>query len=195
MVGFRNKVGSAALTAWVSPSSQQIAFARGTYLTHSLDYQVLTYKEHRRARLCRDQQRGQRMEYDIHDGPARRLVLQRHRRHVRRRSVHWDCVRGQLIRRKKRLTLHRRSFTIGSNGGLVVTVGPRQAVAVHVGQLGTGTGTPQTVQQVPVMFSETATTTYGEVCNSSFPPPSVCCSSCWTPTTEHFRRGKRSAIG
>ena len=31
MVGFRNNVGSAALTGWVSPSSQQIAFARGTY--------------------------------------------------------------------------------------------------------------------------------------------------------------------
>ncbi len=31
MVGFRNNVGSAPLTRWVSPSSQQIAFARGTY--------------------------------------------------------------------------------------------------------------------------------------------------------------------
>jgi hypothetical protein len=32
MVGFRNHVGTAPLTRWVSPSSQQIAFARGTYL-------------------------------------------------------------------------------------------------------------------------------------------------------------------
>ena len=31
MVGFQNNVGSAPLTGWVSPSSQQIAFARGTY--------------------------------------------------------------------------------------------------------------------------------------------------------------------
>lgn len=30
MVGFRNAVGSAPLTNWVSPASQQIAFARGT---------------------------------------------------------------------------------------------------------------------------------------------------------------------
>jgi len=30
MVGFRNVVGSAPLTGWVSPSSQRIAFARGT---------------------------------------------------------------------------------------------------------------------------------------------------------------------
>jgi hypothetical protein len=32
MVGFRNHVGSAPLAGWVSPSSQRIAFARGTYL-------------------------------------------------------------------------------------------------------------------------------------------------------------------
>lgn len=31
MVGFRNNVGNARLTEWVSPSSQRIAFARGTY--------------------------------------------------------------------------------------------------------------------------------------------------------------------
>ncbi|KAG6855228.1 Alpha-amylase 1 [Tephrocybe sp. NHM501043] len=29
MVGFRNNVGSAAITNWVSPQSQQIAFGRG----------------------------------------------------------------------------------------------------------------------------------------------------------------------
>ena len=30
MVGFRNCVGSAAITDWVSPGTQQIAFGRGT---------------------------------------------------------------------------------------------------------------------------------------------------------------------
>src|SRR6266404_5614647 len=30
MVGFRHQVGSAPLNGWVSPSSQQIAFSRGT---------------------------------------------------------------------------------------------------------------------------------------------------------------------
>jgi hypothetical protein len=30
MVRFRNAVGSAAITDWVSPQSQQIAFGRGT---------------------------------------------------------------------------------------------------------------------------------------------------------------------
>jgi len=45
---------------------------------------------------------------------------------------------------------------------LIVTVGPRQAVAVHVGQIGTGTGMPLVAQQVPVLFYENATTTFGE---------------------------------
>lgn len=31
MVGFRNNVGTSALTNWVSPQSQQIAFGRGLY--------------------------------------------------------------------------------------------------------------------------------------------------------------------
>jgi Alpha amylase, C-terminal all-beta domain len=44
MVGFRNQVGSAPLTGWVSPSYQQIAFARGTYLTHGRE------SEHSRTR-------------------------------------------------------------------------------------------------------------------------------------------------
>jgi hypothetical protein len=32
MVGFQNNVGDAPLTGWVAPSSQQIAFVRGTTL-------------------------------------------------------------------------------------------------------------------------------------------------------------------
>ena len=65
------------------------------------------------------------------------------------------------------------SFTIGSDGSLVATVGARQAVAVHVGALGTGTGVPQVASQVPVLFYETATTTLGEVGDPSFFLPSV----------------------
>ena len=57
----------------------------------------LTRTEHRCTRIRRDQQRGQRMEHDIHDRTACRLVLQRHRRLIRRRSVHWDYVRGQTL--------------------------------------------------------------------------------------------------
>ena len=59
-------------------------------------------------------------------------------------------------------------FTIGSDGSLVVTVGVRQAIAVHVGALGIGTGAPLTAQQVPVLFYENANTTLGEVRAHSF---------------------------
>jgi hypothetical protein len=57
------------------------------------------------------------------------------------------------------------SFTIGNDGSLAVTVGAQQALAVHVGALGVGTGAPSSAQQVPVLFYENATTTYGEVGN------------------------------
>lgn len=43
-----------------------------------------------------------------------------------------------------------------------VSVGPRQAIAVHTGAMGVGVPVP-TAQQVSVVFSENATTTYGEV--------------------------------
>jgi hypothetical protein len=54
-------------------------------------------------------------------------------------------------------------FSIGSGGSLSVTINPRQAIAVHTGAMGFGIPVPQTAQQVPVVFSETATTTFGEV--------------------------------
>ena len=55
------------------------------------------------------------------------------------------------------------SFSIGNGGSLKVTVGPRQAIAVHTGAKGNGVSIPSTAQLVPVLFSENATTTYGEV--------------------------------
>lgn len=55
-----------------------------------------------------------------------------------------------------------RRFMIGFGGSLTVTVGPRQAIAVHTGAMGIGSPAPK-AQQVSVLFSENATTTYGEV--------------------------------
>ena len=79
------------------------------------------------------------------------------------------CVGKPFCCRDKQLTGSATcSFTIGSDGSLVVTVGPRQAIAVHVGQLGTGTGLPPTAQQIPVLFYEIANTTMGEVGSPSF---------------------------
>ena len=56
-----------------------------------------------------------------------------------------------------------RRFVIGFGGSLGVTVGPRQAIAVHTGAKGNGVSAPNTAQQVSVVFSENATTTFGEV--------------------------------
>lgn len=54
-------------------------------------------------------------------------------------------------------------FSIGNGGSLSATVGPRQAIAVHTGAKGSGVSVPNTAQLVPVLFSENATTTFGEV--------------------------------
>ena len=54
-------------------------------------------------------------------------------------------------------------FLIPSDGSLTVTIGPWQAIAVHTGALGLGLPTPGVATQVSVIFSETATTTLGEV--------------------------------
>ncbi|KAJ7691417.1 hypothetical protein B0H17DRAFT_1201064 [Mycena rosella] len=89
MVGFRNQVGSAAITNWVSPQAQKIAFGRGSA-----------------------------------------------------------------------------GFTV-SGGSFTATVLARSAVAIHTGQLGTGSGpgtpsSPPPASTVAVAFAETATTTFGE---------------------------------
>jgi hypothetical protein len=53
-------------------------------------------------------------------------------------------------------------FSVGYGGSLSVTIDPRQAIAVHTGAMGAGVPVPMP-QQVSVLFSESATTTYGEV--------------------------------
>lgn len=62
-------------------------------------------------------------------------------------------------------------FWIGLQGSLTVTIGPRQAIAVHVGAMGTGSPTPKASGPVSVIFSEIATTTPGEVSTISFVGP------------------------
>ena len=46
---------------------------------------------------------------------------------------------------------------------MTAIIGPRQAIAVHTGALGTANPAPKTVPQVSVLFYEDATTTPGEV--------------------------------
>jgi len=59
-----------------------------------------------------------------------------------------------------------RRFQIGYDGRLAVTVGPRQAIAVHTGartRYEVETSSLKSVEQVSILFSVNATTTYGEV--------------------------------
>jgi hypothetical protein len=126
MVGFRNQVGSASLTGWVSPSSQQIAFARGALgfvaINNVNSAWSTTFKTGLPAgSYC-----------NVVDGT----------------SVDGVCTAD--------------AFTIGNDGSLAVTVGSQQAIAVHVGALGSGSSAPSSTQQVTVLFYETATTKLGE---------------------------------
>jgi len=126
MVGFRNQVGSAPLTGWVSPSAWQIAFARGALgfvaiNNAEFDWSTTFMTGLPAGSYC-----------DVVDGT----------------SVAGVCTGA--------------AFTIGNDGGFAVTVGAHQAIALHVGALGTGTSAPSLAQQVPVLFYEDATTTLGE---------------------------------
>jgi hypothetical protein len=56
-----------------------------------------------------------------------------------------------------------RSLFVRYGGSLSVTIGPRQAIAVHAGAIGVGVTIPEMAQQVSVLFSENATTVDGEV--------------------------------
>jgi hypothetical protein len=59
-------------------------------------------------------------------------------------------------------------FAVGNDGSLNVTIDPRQAIAVQTGAMGVGAPVPLTPQQVSVIFSENATTTFGEVSGGRF---------------------------
>ncbi|KAI9511955.1 glycoside hydrolase family 13 protein [Russula earlei] len=50
--------------------------------------------------------------------------------------------------------------TVG--GSMAITIGPRQAIAVHTGAMGVGVDIAKEKEQVSVLFSETATTSFGE---------------------------------
>jgi hypothetical protein len=54
------------------------------------------------------------------------------------------------------------AYTVTANGGLAFTVGARQAIALHIGALGKGTGQPTMADLVPVLFDFNVTTTFGE---------------------------------
>ncbi|KAI9456012.1 glycoside hydrolase [Lactarius psammicola] len=127
MVGFRNQVGRAPLTGWVSPSSQQIAFARG-----SDGFVAINNADSEWSTTFMTGLPGGSY-CNVIDGS----------------SFHEGTCTGT-------------AFTIDSDGGLAVTVGAHQAIAVHTGALGTGMSEPKMLELVPVLFDVNATTTFGE---------------------------------
>jgi hypothetical protein len=170
MVGFRNNVGSGPLTRWVSPSSQQIAFARGMIYTtpfilgrersHATGYiQVPSASWPSTTRMAHGTQHSRRACPWVRTATSW-TVRPKMAPAAERRTWKEPSLASQPIR----LALFWfRRFQIGLNGSLTVTVGPRQAIAVHTGAMGIGLPTPEPAQQVSVLFSETATTSYGEV--------------------------------
>ena len=144
---------------------------RTRYVPHDLRVPGISraWEKHRRDRIRSYQQRGRRVEHDIHDGPSQRVVLQRHRRLVPQRRMHRDRVRlvSESAPPATNLFINfDSSFPISTAGLLDVTIGPRQAIAVHTGAMGSGTSTPKTAEFVPVLFNVNASvalTAPGEV--------------------------------
>ena len=168
MVGFRNNVGNAPLTGWVSPSSQQIAFARGTYQrlcckgrahvqgTGSLGFVAINNADNAwSATFSTGLPRG--WYCNVFDGMP----------YMGTCSGTSYVEDASCCRRLANYPFFVRRFWIEPYGYLTVTVGPRQAIAVHTGARGVETPKPKTLQQVSVLFSENATTTFGEVSTAS----------------------------
>jgi len=128
MVGFRNNVGSAQLTGWVSSSSQQIAFSRG-----SLGFVAINNA---------DTEWSETFSTGLPSGSYCNVF---------EGAPNMGTCNGE-------------AFRIAYDGSLTVTVGPRQAIAMHTGARARGLSLPKqkTPQQVTILFSETANTTFGE---------------------------------
>ncbi|KAI0052805.1 carbohydrate-binding module family 20 protein [Auriscalpium vulgare] len=130
MVGFRNNVGAAALTNWVSPSSQQIAFGRG-----SLGFVAINNADSAwTATFSTSLLPGSYC--DVVGGAASA----------------GSCTGS--------------SYTVAVGGTFTATVAARSAIALHTGALGSGSGGSSggsgSSGTVSMLFSEYATTVYGE---------------------------------
>jgi hypothetical protein len=75
-----------------------------------------------------------------------------------------------------------------SDGTLLVTIGPYQAIAVHSGARGKESPFPIPARHVSVLFYETATTIPGEVSAHRFRAPTALTFTI-NHGEEHLRRG------
>ncbi|EJD07843.1 glycoside hydrolase [Fomitiporia mediterranea MF3/22] len=131
MVGFRNNISVAspnALTNWVSPSSQRIAFARGAAGFVAINNEDSAWSMTFNSGL-----------------PA---------------GSYCDVVAGV----PNGAVCAGPSYTVASDGTFTPIISARNALAIHIGALGTGSsdGGGSTPSTVAVTFDETATTTFGE---------------------------------
>jgi len=128
MVGFRNVVGDAPITGWVSSSSQQIAFSRG-----SLGFVAINNA---------DAEWSETFSTGLPGGSYCNVF---------EGMPYMGTCGGEV-------------FRISNDGSLNVTIGRRLAIAVHMGARVSGVSSPaqKSAQQVSILFSETANTTYGE---------------------------------
>ncbi|KAG7440051.1 glycoside hydrolase [Guyanagaster necrorhizus] len=141
MVGFRNNVGSAALTDWVSPQSSQIAFGRGVtfYILppHIVVDPLISIQESAGFVAINDASSSWTTSFtsSLADGS------------------YCDVISGT----SSDGTCTGFGFTV-SGGSFTATVPAYGAIAIHTGAKGTGTSP----DPVAVTFAETATTTWGE---------------------------------
>ena len=103
-------------------------------------------------------------------------------------------MRGRRVSLSQPADAHRICrVQIGIFGNLSVTIGPRQAIAVHLGAPGKQSPYYRMgARHVSVLFYETATTTLGEVSAHQFRAPTVLKFTI-NHVVEHLRRGQRAA--
>ncbi|PPR02056.1 hypothetical protein CVT24_011155 [Panaeolus cyanescens] len=142
MVGFRNTVGSAGITNWVSPAGNRIAFGRGQ---HPIFYLIYFYAPSGSAGFVAINNADSAWTATFSTSlPA---------------GSYCDVISGK----SSGSSCTGASYTV-SGGSFTVTIPARNAVALHTGQKGSGgtTTPPPTGGTVSVMFEENATTNYGE---------------------------------
>ena len=150
MLVFRNTVRGAssnALSNLVSPSSNQIAFSRGSVAFVAINNEDSSWTAEFNTGLPEG-------EYcDVIAGAPQTAGTCRGQSYA---SLEFLYIEWYIN--------HKYRFNVSSSGTFSTTISARNAVAIHIGALGTGdnTGTSNG-GSATVIFQETATTVFGEV--------------------------------
>ncbi|KAF7328520.1 Alpha-amylase [Mycena venus] len=177
MVGFRNKVGSAPITNWISPQTQQIAFGRGDAGFVAINNADAAWNT--------------TFVTSLPDGAYCDVITGSSQSEACSTSIEWDYrsdMQKLLAADSNPTSLpdaamccHCR-FTV-SGGSFSAIVPARSAVAIHAGQRGSGSGTGEGGLTVAVTFNETAITAFGE---NIFLVGSIPKLANWDPNSTHM---------